>query len=751
MESICTTHRMSRLSCANRATTGNELLARFALASLLVLATCNPLMAQSPPVAPVKIVSDNYHGTVIHDPYRYLEDFRSPAVQTWVKGQADFAAATLHTIPGREALLQRIIELDAGKPFTLGGLTRLPSGDLFYFKQLAGENVAKVYRRESKSGREQLLLDPETFPKPEPDAHFTISFYRVAPDGGKLLYGFAASGSEQTSLKVFDIAANQDLPDVIDRLESDYVAPDWLPDSQSFVYSRRRKLPADAPPSEGYKFTQAFRHRLGEDPERAKPIFAQGAAGSPEMGALDFPAVILPLGSRWAIGQIKHGDETDISLYATLQSDLGSSSVRWTKICDRSDLVTGFAVQGENIYLLTAREAPRFQVVRTSLAHPDLSAAATVVPPGQYVVNSLAAAQDALYVGILDGVPNKILRIPYAEGASPERIELPVDEPAGSVASARAHVEGAMIATRSWTNAGRLYHYDPATNRLTDAGLVPEGKFDRPDWVTSTEVLVPSHDGVNVPLSIVHRKDIRLDGANPTLLSGYGAYGMTNSMRFDPTELAWLERGGVLAVAHVRGGGAFGKAWHHAGRRQTKPNTWKDFIACAEYLVKEGYTSPGKLAGKGGSAGGILIGRAITERPALFAAAQISVGCTDMLRFETTMNGPPNIPEFGTVTEPEGFRSLLAMSTIHHIEEGTRYPAILLTHGINDPRVEPWESAKATARFQSATASGKPVLFRVDYQAGHGIGSTKRQRQEELADVWSFFLWQVGHPDFGPE
>jgi prolyl oligopeptidase len=262
--------------------------------------------------------------------------------------------------------------------------------------------------------------------------------------------------------------------------------------------------------------------------------------------------------------------------------------------------------------------------------------------------------------------------------------------------------------------------------------------------------MVASHDGVQVPLSIIHRKDLRLDGTNPTLLSGYGAYGHVTAMSFEPTSLAWLERGGVIAVAHVRGGGTFGKAWHHAGRRSTKPNTWKDFIACAEYLIKAGYTRPDKLAGRGGSAGGILVGRAMTERPDLFAAMHIAVGCTDLLRMETTMNGPPNIPEFGTVTDKDLFLGLLAMSTLHQIKDGTKYPAVILTHGINDPRVEPWQSAKTTARLQATSASGKPVLFRVDYHSGHGIGSTRKQRQEERADVWSFILWQFGDPAFQP-
>jgi prolyl oligopeptidase len=237
-----------------------------------------------------------------------------------------------------------------------------------------------------------------------------------------------------------------------------------------------------------------------------------------------------------------------------------------------------------------------------------------------------------------------------------------------------------------------------------------------------------------------------MDGSNPTLLRGYGSYGISQSPGFSPTSLAWLERGGILAVAHVRGGGELGQDWHLAGRKKTKPNTWKDFIACAEYLIDKGYTSKEHLAGQGGSAGGILIGRAITERPDLFAAANIAVGDCDMIRVETTTNGVPNIQEFGTVTIEEEFHALLEMSAYHHVEDGVEYPAVLLTHGINDPRVDPWLSAKMCARLQAATASDRPVLFRVDYHAGHGIGSTKKQYHEQYADLLAFLFANLGKP-----
>jgi prolyl oligopeptidase len=263
-------------------------------------------------------------------------------------------------------------------------------------------------------------------------------------------------------------------------------------------------------------------------------------------------------------------------------------------------------------------------------------------------------------------------------------------------------------------------------------------------------VKAKSWDGTMVPLSIVFKKGTKLDGSNPTVLDGYGSYGITTDPFFDPVSLAWFEHGGILAFAHVRGGGEYGEEWHLAGKKLTKPNTWKDAIACAQYLIDQKYTSPAKLAILGGSAGGILVGRAITERPDLFAVAFDEVPDSDTLRSEFSPNGPPNIPEFGTVTEPDGFKALYEMSAYDHIKDGTPYPAVMVTTGWNDPRVVSWQPGKMAARLQAATSSGKPVLLRVDYDAGHGIGSTKTQRDELHGDIFSFALWQFGVAGFQP-
>lgn len=702
-----------------------------------------------PPALMPQAVVETHHGIEVVDPYRHLEDMADPAVQAWARCQADHAAAVLAAIPGRDQLRSQIDEIASRASPAVGSIERLADGRYVFFKQPPDANVAIVFMRDP-AGHEHVIVDPASLPQPASGGHVAVGFFCVSPDGSRLLYGAAASGTEEEMLHVRDLATGHDLGFTADRLETVYAKPSWLPDSRSFTFSRRRAMEPGAAPNATYRFTQAFLCTLGTEgePDRETFVFGHGAAGSPVMEPMDFPAVIVPSGSPWVIGQVTHGDEADISLWTMPRADLGKSTAKWRPVCTKHDLVTDFAVIGDAVYLVTAKDAPRFKVIRTTLPNPDLATAETIVPTSQAVVSGVAAAADALYVGVTHGPSRGILRVPYDRPLDATPIAMPADEPSASIAAADASMTGILVRGGSWIRTGRMHAFDPATATLSDTSLVP---FDAPEGLVATEVLVESHDGVRVPLSIIHREDLRRDGCNPTILSGYGAYGHSMPMQFTTTNLAWLKRGGIMAVAHVRGGGTFGKAWHHAGRKATKPNTWKDFLACAEYLVREGYTSKSHLAARGGSAGGILIGRAITERPDLFVAAHIAVGCTDMVRFETTRNGPPNVPEFGSLADPDEFRALLTMSTLHHIVGGTSYPAVIFTHGINDPRVEPWQSFKAAARFQAATTSGRPVLLRIDNEAGHGIGSTRSQRHAEIADVQAFFLWQTGDPEFQPD
>lgn len=318
-----------------------------------------------------------------------------------------------------------------------------------------------------------------------------------------------------------------------------------------------------------------------------------------------------------------------------------------------------------------------------------------------------------------------------------------------SMHGARADLPGVMLDLQGWTQAQQIYAVSPL-GEVSNTDLQPAGPFDRPTDVVATEVMVRSHDGAMVPMSIIHRGGIKRDGSNPVLLYGYASYGITEEPWFSYSRLAWMDAGGVFAVANPRGSGVFGRQWHEAGKQSTKANTWKDFIACADWLVREGWTSRSRLAIWGGSAGGIVVGRAMTERPDMFAAVIPSVGALDMVRAETTATGVPNVPEFGTRANEPGFRALLEMSTYHHIRDGVRYPAVLLTHGVNDPRVDVWESTKTAARLLAASGSGRPVLLRLDYESGHGVGNTKRPTFDEVADVYAFALRQMGVPPYQP-
>lgn len=698
----------------------------------------------APPVAPVQLVAEEYFGIQVVDPYRYMENLKDPAVADWFKKQNDYTRAQLAAIPGRAALLAKIKQLDESAPSRVFDVHRLPSGRYFYQKRLASEDIAKIYVRDGLAGDEKVLVDPAKFAK-SGGPHFAIDYYAPSLDGRYVAFGASPAGSEDAVLRVVDAATGKETGDVIDRAQ--FGSPAWLPDGHSFAYNRRQKLAPDAAPTDRYLKSRAYLHVLGADPDKDPLIFGFEVSPTVAVKAEDIPFVGVVPESPYALGVIEHGVQNELTMYVAPLDSLGKADIPWKKVCDVDDDVTEFDVHGDEIYLLSHKDASRFKVLHTKLSDPNVAQAEVIVPASGAVIRNLAAAQDALYVQELDGGVGRLVRVPY--GASPEPAVLPFD---GTVALAATdqRVPGTLLEMAAWTKANKIYAYDPQSKRVTDTQLQPIGPYDDPKDLESVEVKVKSYDGTLVPLSIIHKRGFKLDSSHPTLLIGYGAYGITEDPEFDPKRIPWFDLGGVVAVAHVRGGGEYGEDWHLAGKGLNKQNTWKDFIACGEYLIAHRYTDAAHLGALGGSAGGITIGRSITERPDLFAAVIDAVPLSDVVRFEFTENGPPNIPEFGTVKTEEGFKGLYAMSAYHHVVDGTKYPAVMVTTGFNDPRVISWEPGKMAARLQAATASGKPILLRVDYEAGHGFGSTKTQRQEELADEFTFLLWQFGVPGFQP-
>ena len=704
----------------------------------------------APPVAPVRPVTDEYYGTKIVDPYRYMENLKTdPEVQAWMKAQDDYTRASLGAIPGRQELLERIRQLDQTVPQVQAA--RFPGDVYLVLKRLPTEDVFKLYIRRGVNSEDKLLVDPEKIALASANqgkGRNAILYFAPSLDMKHVAVGIAPGGAERDSeMHFFETASGRETGDIIPRAWGG--SPYWLPDNRSLVYGKLQKLPPGAPATEIEQKMRSYLHVLGTDGEKDPAVFGYGVVPSISIDPTYQAAVVAPPDSQYVLGVVNDGVSPNSNFYIERTTDLGKTNSAWRKLADLSDDVSDVELHGSDLYLLTFKNALRYKVLRSDARRPDIASAETVVPAGQSVVSGINPAGDALYVQLLDGGLNRVLRVPYGPRPRAEEVALPF---AGSAfLSTDARIPGALLYLTSWTRAFTIYAYDPATKHAIDTKLQPRGPYDEPTDIASVEVKARSYDGTSIPLSINYPKKMKMDGSNPTLLEGYGAYGFPSPPYFESTRLAWHERGGVYAICHVRGGGEYGEEWHLAGKGATKPNTWKDFIACAQYLIDNKYTSPSHLAGTGGSAGGILIGRAFTERPDLFGAAIDVVGCSDMLRIETTANGLPNTPEFGSTKTKQGFDALYAMSAYHHVKSGTAYPAIMFETGFNDPRVDSWQMAKMAAELQAATSSGKPVLLRVDYAGGHGgIGSTEKQHQETLADEWSFLLWQFGAPGFQP-
>lgn len=698
----------------------------------------------APPVAPIRAVTTDYFGVTLSDPYRYIENLKDPEVEAWFKGQNAYTRSVLSRIPGRDALLARIKELDQSVPARVSGLNLAPGGRYFYEKMLASEMVPKLYVRDGLTGQERMLLDPAKYPAPE-GSHNAISYYNPSWDGKMVAVGVSPGGSENAIIHILEVDTGKEYPETIDRAR--FGAISWRADNHSFFYNRLQKLAEGQAQTDEELKSIDYLHVVGTSVDSDAPAFGIGVSPRVDIVPTDLPFAFTTADGRWLIGYIAHGVLNEATIYRAPIESAGKADAPWEKICDIPDDVTGLAVEGDQLFLQTHKDAPHFKVLVTSLAHPEIAHAKVVIPESERVIKSIATAKDALYVQETDATVSVLMRVPY--GGPAEELKLPFEGAVGLAASDE-RIPGIFFVMTSWARAPRIDFFDPGTKKIEDTKLQPLGPFGDPEDVVSEEVKVKSWDGAMVPLSIVHKRGLKMDGSNPTLLKGYGAYGISIDPEFDPTLLAWLEKGGVYAWAHPRGGGEYGEDWHKAGEKLTKPNTWRDFIACAEYLIESHYTSTAKLGGEGTSAGGVTIGRAITERPDLFAAALDRVGMSNAVRSEETPNGPPNIPEFGTVKTLEGFEDLYAMDAYHHVRDGTKYPAVLVTTGWNDPRVASWEPGKMAARLQAATGSGKPILLRVEYAGGHGMGSTKAQLEEQTADEWSFLLWQFSEAGFQP-
>lgn len=717
----------------------------FSISILFLLNISSPVFSQytvsSYPATKRTPETDDYYGTKITDNYRWLENMEDPDVQQWFKGQGDFSQNIIDKIPGRDLLFNEFLHLDSMRTYVISNIQREwkegpgKSPRYFYLEELKGENVFKLYYRDGLNGNENFLYDPLKY---EPGKVYSIQYYRPSNDGKTLAFGLSAAGSEQARILIMDVETK--------KLYNESIYPcwfgisDWLDDNSAFFYTSQKS--GNTSSQDLLLNTTVKSHKPGSDVSSDKIIFS--SEKYPDLGIQ--PEDLLFMGysddRNYIIASRGGVQHEQICFYAPAK-ELESKHVKWKKLFEKQDDVTNYIFANDSIYYTTDKNTPNSKILSVSEENPDLSKARLVVTEAKDHIFYIARSENYMYIEYSDGINSHVMKYGFKNGAL-SNVDIPNTI---NVAPYDIYDDNCIMTTTYWTTPTKRYEYNASDNKTAISVFNTSIDFPGQETLIAREVEVPGYDGTLVPLSIIMDKSTKLDGNNICYISGYGAYGSSTTPFFSFINLDLIQHGVIIAYAHVRGGGEKGNDWYLGGFKTTKPNTWKDFISCAEYLIKEKYTSNTHLFGEGTSAGGILIGRAITDRPDLFAAAICNVGVANILRAEESPNGPNNTREFGTIKNEEECKAMIEMDALSHVKDGVKYPAVLCNTGINDPRVAPWEPGKFAAALQFSSTSGKPVLLRVDYNSGH-FSQDKLVSFKQEADFMAFCLWQSGHPDF---
>lgn len=701
------------------------------------------MYAQTQPVAPVKVVTDEYFGQKIDDPYRYLEDLKNPDVDKWFKEQGDYTRGVLDGIQGRDELISKFKDFDKRQSHNIYSVRITENDFYFYLKETPQDETGKLFYRKGFNGDETLLFDPEKF-RIDEGVHYTISSISPNQDGSKVGISVSANGAENATIMIMDVSKESMFQDQIYPCWTTFM--NWHPDGNSFFYGRYNS--DDVHEKEATHDTKTYYHKIGTDQGADREMLS--ARMYPELNILaeEYPVMVYDKDTELLYAIISTV-ENNMQIYYADFDEFKKEKVAWKELVSRKDRIEDFYSDNEYFYFRSTKDAPNYKIIRTPLNNPNVEDAEVLVADKKdEVLRDFVITNDSYYYTTMkNGVEGKVYTA-KKNGGDFKQVELPYAAGRVSIGAKDIKHNDVWISMSGWTNDSHRFRYNKEDGSFKDETLSFKPAYPEFEDLVVEEIMIASHDGVMVPVSIIYKKSTIKNGENSLMLYGYGSYGNEIRPFFWPVFLSWVDEGGILVVSHVRGGGELGDKWHKAGFKQTKPNTWKDFIATAEYLHDKKYSAPEKTAIFGGSAGGILVGRAMTDRPDLFAVAIPSVGCMNPVRMENSPNGPVNTPEFGTVKIEEEFKALYEMDTYLHIEDGVKYPATMATAGMNDPRVIAWQPGKFAARLQAANASDNPILFRVDYESGHGIGDSKTKTFEEFGDIFSFAFWQTGHPSY---
>jgi prolyl oligopeptidase len=687
-----------------------------ALLLLVALANAGDLIAQTalpaPPPTRRDDVREVLHGIEILEPYRWLEDGKSAETRRWIDAQNRYAHALLDRRPGREALRDRLTALSR---YDVQSVPMRRGGRYFIEKRRVADDLPIVYVRDGLAGPDEVLLDPHPL---SPDHTVDVDVADVSEDGRVMVYGLRRGGEDETELRVRDVARRADLPDVLPR--GLYRGVSLEPDGSGFYYAFQDRRTG----------VRIRRHAMGTPPARDVEVFGSGYGPSQWIGASVSETgkhLLVTVQHGWARNEVFVQDLAAAGPIRTIVKDV------------EAHFRPAFA--GERLIVQTDWKAPRWRIVEVDLADPAPERWREIVPEGADAIQGFVPVGGKLVVHYLRNVTSRLALVSL-EGKVTGELALPGP---GSASALQGRWDGdeAFFGFTSHTTPRGTYRADLRSGTV-EQWWRPQVPFESEAYETK-QVWYASKDGTKVPMFVSHRKGLAPDGQRPTLLTGYGGFNVSITPGFDPSAAWWLEQGGVYAVANLRGGGEFGEDWHRAGMLEKKQNVFDDFIAAAEWLVANRYTSAGRLAIRGASNGGLLVASAFTQRPELFRAVLCEFPDLDMVgyhRFEN--NNPPALLEYGNASLPEQFRFLRAYSPYQKVKPGTKYPAVLLTTGDADTRVPPLQARKMTARMQAATSSGWPVLLLYDTNAGHAGGRPIGKVVEDLSLEMAFLAWQLG-------
>jgi prolyl oligopeptidase len=702
-------------------------LALAAFAAFLTITTAQETKLKYPETKKGDVV-DDYFGTKVADPYRWLEEDvrKSKDVAEWVEAENKVTNAYLESIPEREAIRKRITELwDYEKysaPFKVGG-------KYFFFKNNGLQNQSVLYVQDSLDSEPRLLLDPNTWSK---DGTVALSGLALTDDARYIAYGKAVAGSDWNTWHVLEVATATTLSDDLEWVK--FSGASWTNDGKGFFYSRFPEPSKEAEFQALNENQKLYYHRLGTP--QSEDVLVYQAPEHP----------------KWTIGGgvsedgryliIEVGDGTTSDKVRVVYKDLAEPYGLPVELVPNHDNKFSFlGNDGPVFYFKSDFNAPKYQIIAIDTRHPDKKNWKTIIPEANETLEDVNLVGNLFVCSYLKDAKTQV-KIHDMAGAFVREVELPGIGTASGFGGRRTETE-TFYTFSSFATPTSIYRYDLITgqSKLLRSSKV---KFN-PDDYEVKQVFYKSKDGTKVPMFISHKKGVKLDGTNPTLLYGYGGFNISLTPGFSVSRLAWMEMGGVFALANLRGGGEYGDAWHRAGTKLTKQNVFDDFIAAAEYLIAEKYTSKKKIAIQGGSNGGLLVGACMTQRPDLYGACLPAVGVMDMLRFQKFTAGRFWVDDYGSSDDPEEFKALYAYSPYHTLlRNGPReYPATMVTTADHDDRVVPGHSFKFAAALQAMQTGPEPVLIRIETKAGHGAGKPTAKLIEEVADLWSFLVKEL--------